>query len=55
MWTNVKQYLKSVRSSHNIMNTNSPCVVVEWLTLLVRIREVPASNIGQETGYLKVL
>jgi hypothetical protein len=26
-------------------------VVVEWLTLLPRIREAPGSNIGQETGH----
>jgi hypothetical protein len=25
--------------------------VVEWLALLLRIREVPASNLGSETGY----
>jgi hypothetical protein len=25
--------------------------VVEWLTLLLRIWEVPGSNLGQETGY----
>jgi hypothetical protein len=25
--------------------------VVEWLTLLLRIREVPGSNLGQETAY----
>jgi hypothetical protein len=28
-----------------------PTVVVEWLTLLLRIREVPGSNLGPETGY----
>jgi hypothetical protein len=28
-----------------------PNVVVEWLTLLLRIRKVPASNLGPETGY----
>jgi hypothetical protein len=26
-------------------------VVLEWLTLLLRIREVPGSNISPETGY----
>jgi hypothetical protein len=26
-------------------------VVVQWLTHLVRIREVPGSNLGPETGY----
>jgi hypothetical protein len=29
----------------------SPNVVVEWLTLLLRILEDPDSNIGPETGY----
>jgi hypothetical protein len=28
-----------------------PNVVVEWLTLLLRIREVPGSNLDLETGY----
>jgi hypothetical protein len=31
--------------------TQSPNVVVEWLTLLLRIREVPDSNMGLKTGY----
>jgi hypothetical protein len=25
-------------------------VVIEWLTLLLRVQEVPGSNIGPETG-----
>jgi hypothetical protein len=29
----------------------APNIVVEWLTLLLRIRKVPVSNIGPETGY----
>jgi hypothetical protein len=28
-----------------------PNVVVEWLILLLRILEFPASNVGPETGY----
>jgi hypothetical protein len=28
-----------------------PNVVVKWLTLLLRNREVPSLNLGQETGY----
>jgi hypothetical protein len=26
-------------------------VLVEWLTLLLNIREIPGSNLGPETGY----
>jgi hypothetical protein len=26
-------------------------VVIEWLAFLLRIREVPGSNLGPETGY----
>jgi hypothetical protein len=29
----------------------SPNVVVEWLTLLLRIREISGSNFGPKTGY----
>jgi hypothetical protein len=29
----------------------SPNVVVEWLTLLLRIREISGSNLGPKTGY----
>jgi hypothetical protein len=32
-------------------DTNKPNVVVEWLTLLLGIMEVPGSITGQETGY----
>jgi hypothetical protein len=28
-------------------------VVIEWLALLLRIREVPGSNFGPETGSLE--
>jgi hypothetical protein len=28
-----------------------PNVMVEWLTLLLRIREVPGSNLSPEAGY----
>jgi hypothetical protein len=31
--------------------TQKPNFVVEWLTLLLHIREVPGSNLDQETGY----
>jgi hypothetical protein len=33
------------------MQFNSPNVVVEWLTLLLRIRKLSGSNLGPETGY----
>jgi hypothetical protein len=33
------------------IKTFSKNVVVEWITLLFRIREVPCSNLGPETGY----
>jgi hypothetical protein len=35
------------------MCKNKPNVVVEWLTLLLRIREILASNFGLEAGYLE--
>jgi hypothetical protein len=25
--------------------------MIEWLTFLIRIREVPGSNLGPQTGY----
>jgi hypothetical protein len=28
-----------------------PKVVIEWLILLLRIREIPGSNLGQGTSY----
>jgi hypothetical protein len=37
--------LKTVSSSV------TPNMVVEWLTLLLRIREIPGSNLHPETGY----
>jgi hypothetical protein len=33
----------------------SPNVVVEWLTILLRIREVPGSNFGTKIGYSEFL
>jgi hypothetical protein len=35
-----------------ILSDKLPNVVVEWLTLLLRIREVPVSNLDPETGCL---
>jgi hypothetical protein len=31
--------------------THTLNVVLEWLTLLLRIREIPGPNLGTETGY----
>jgi hypothetical protein len=33
------------------LDVNLPNVVVEWLTLLLRIPEVPGLILGPETGY----
>jgi hypothetical protein len=38
-------------SSSSELHTKRPNVVLEWLTLLLLIREVPGSNIGPETAY----
>jgi hypothetical protein len=31
--------------------TEIPTGVIEWVTLLLRVREVPISNLGPETGH----
>jgi hypothetical protein len=31
---------------------DSPNIAAEWLTLLVRIAEIPCSDLGPETGHL---
>jgi hypothetical protein len=36
------------------LKIKTPDIVVEWLTLLLRIPEFPGSNLGPETGYLEV-
>jgi hypothetical protein len=36
------------------LQINIPNIVVEWLTLLLRIWEVLDSNLGLQTGYHKV-
>jgi hypothetical protein len=41
----------SVKSLYTDSGTNSPNVVVEWLTLLLLIREIPGSNLGPEIAY----
>jgi hypothetical protein len=37
--------------SHNTAVTNTPNIMVEWLALLLRIREDQVSNLDLETGY----
>jgi hypothetical protein len=29
----------------------NPIFVLEWLTFLLRVRDVPGSNLGPDTGY----
>jgi hypothetical protein len=41
---NNDEVIKQFKVSH------MPDVMVDWLTLLLRIREVPGSNVGLETG-----
>jgi hypothetical protein len=38
-------------SKYKVQDYMTLNVVVEWLTLLLRIREVPFSNLDTETGY----
>jgi hypothetical protein len=38
-----------------VSTSETPNVVIEWLTLLLRIWEVPSSNLGSETGYPEFL
>jgi hypothetical protein len=42
--------LKCQRSQRKMDTSLSPNVMVEWLTLLLRIREVPGLNLGPKTG-----
>jgi hypothetical protein len=35
-----------------LLTLDLPNAVVEWLTLLLRIREIPGLNLGPETGYI---
>jgi hypothetical protein len=34
---------------------NLASIFAEWLALMIRIRDVPGSNLGPETGYPEVL
>jgi hypothetical protein len=47
----------AIRKEHILQDTLQllpPTVMVEWLTHLLCIREVPGLNIGPETGYPEV-
>jgi hypothetical protein len=46
---NLKSYLRFIVACPSVF----VCVhvVIEWLALLLRIREVPGSNLGPESGY----
>jgi hypothetical protein len=48
VWTQVGHHLVSSLVVSELLQPN---VVVEWLTLLLGIQEVPGSNLGPETGY----
>jgi hypothetical protein len=43
--------LTLISSGYYYNNFRRPNVVVEWLTILLCIPEVPVSNLGSETGY----
>jgi hypothetical protein len=43
-------YIYDARNSCPLQYQGSN-VVVKWLTLLLRIREIQSSNLGTETGY----
>jgi hypothetical protein len=40
-----------VNCESRISNEPKPIDVVQWLTLLLRIWEIPGSDLGLETGY----
>jgi hypothetical protein len=45
----IRKFEHSVSINH--LHSYAPNVVVEYFPLLLRIREVPDSNLGPETGY----
>jgi hypothetical protein len=48
----VFNYIKLIRGClKNKVTSAAPIVVVEWITFLLRIREIRVSNLGPETGY----
>jgi hypothetical protein len=49
-WIYISDFASNIFCYVNF-NIVKPIVVVEWLTLLLRIRKVPGLNLGSETGY----
>jgi hypothetical protein len=51
--SNFTDFLRTAHHTYTYVYTiqNASNVEVEWLTLLLRIREVPVSNLGLENGY----
>jgi hypothetical protein len=47
----VRDFITITSVKNNQTDTHILNVVVEWLTLLLRIQQVPGSNLGLETGY----
>jgi hypothetical protein len=45
------RYVRSVSTRLHRATPPKPNVVVDWSVLLLRIPEVQASSLGQETGY----
>jgi hypothetical protein len=43
--------IKQAYSLYKYLKSHALNVMVKWLTLLLRIREVLGSNLGPETGY----
>jgi hypothetical protein len=49
---NEGKFSLSVLINKNGNGNSRPNFTVEWLALLLRIREVPGSNLGPETRYI---
>jgi hypothetical protein len=45
-------WAKEICEKRGLFHIKLPNFVVEWLTLLLRIREAPGLNLGPEIGYL---
>jgi hypothetical protein len=44
----------TIRPASGLSQIQNGSIVVEWLALLLCIRDVPGSNLGPETGYPEV-